>query len=128
MTLFVGGIFGSMIGGEPSIGFAFTLVAGVCSAPFIVIFSIIMFIYLKKKPTKSELHIRTFFLHILGSCITVALLVLMVGEEIPGELFLAIFGYFVIDSLFFHAFIQMKHEQKEDAPVALNDDILDSHL
>lgn len=127
MTLFVGAIFASVIGSDVYLGFLFSVVAGFCSAPFIILFSIAMHYYIRKNPSKKELHLRTLIVHIVGSCLTVAVLIFMLGE-FPGELFLAIVGYFLIDSLFFHAFIQAKYEENQSVPFSENEDILDSPI
>lgn len=128
MTLFIGALFGSVISGEVNLGFAFSVVAAVCSTPFIILFSILMHHYIKRNPSKRELHVRTLFLHILGSCFTITALAVIIGEHFPMELLLATFGYFVIDSLFFHAFNQIKHEETQKKFAAVNDDILDSPI
>lgn len=108
-------------------GALFAVVSAVLSAPFIIIFSILMSLYLKKKPSTSDLHVRTFALHAAGSFLTVLVLVLLNGG-FPFELYAAICGYFVIDSLFFHTFIQLRNEEGSSEKVDTDNDILDSPL
>jgi len=124
MTLFVGLIVAAGFGGELSIGFAFTAVAGVLSAPFIIIFCVVMYIYLRKKPSRTKLHSMTFLLHSVGSILTV-LAITMYEPGLPPELFLAIFGYFAVDSAFFHYFVHSKHPESQLAMANETSDLLD---
>ncbi len=127
ITLVAGIILSAPITNEVEIAFAFAAVAAVLSAPFMAIFCIMMFIYLKKKPTKNQLHLRTFLLHAIGSIATVFVLMLALNEILSTELYLAIFGYFVVDSICFHSFIHVRHKET-DATKRLNEDILDSPM
>ncbi|GAB5417281.1 MAG: hypothetical protein Crog4KO_28630 [Crocinitomicaceae bacterium] len=127
ITLVVGIIVGAPITNEVELSFAFAAVAAVLSAPFMAIFCIVMFIYLKKKPSKTQLHLRTLLLHAIGSILTVLLFTLATNEILPTELYLAIFGYFLIDSICFHSFIQARHTNVEEIKKS-SEDILDSPL
>lgn len=127
ITLFTGVIIGAVYSGEPQFSLGFAFVAAACSAPFIIIFCIMMFLYLKKKPSISQLHSRTFLLHFIGSVLTVGIPSVIIYDPLPIELYIAIFGYFVVDSICFHAFIHSFHKIEEGQRFVEND-ILDSQL
>lgn len=127
ITLFIGVIIGATFFGDPQLSFGFGVIAAACSAPFMLIFCILMFTFLKKKPSVSELHSRTFLLHVIGSVLTVGIPSVIINEVLPAELYLAIFGYFVVDSICFHAFIHAFHKTEENR-MLLENDILDSQL
>ncbi len=127
ISLFLGMIFSGIYTGEPMFGILYALVSLVVSAPFITIFSIVMMLYLKKQPSTRALHLRTFTLHLSGSILTVVLLTLMVNEIIPFAIYGGILAYFVVDSILFHSFIELKHPTKQPS-VKTSEDILDSPL
>lgn len=123
ITLFVGLIIAGALGG-PELGLAFTAVAAALSAPFIIIFCVVMFIYIRKKPSRTNLHLSTFGLHATGSALT-ALAISLVEPGLPIGLYLAIFGYFAIDSLLFHYFVHTKHPESQLAIAKENNELLD---
>lgn len=74
-----------------------------------------------------KVHERAFLLHLMGSVITTAVIMALVQSLLPGVFYLAIFGYFFLDSIFFHSFIQLRY--KEKLRVDNEDDgLLDSSL
>lgn len=108
-------------------GVLYALVSLVLSAPFIVIFSIVMMLYLKKQPSKRAVHLRTLTLHLSGSILTTVLLTLAIDEVLPFPIYAGILAYFIVDSILFHSFIELKHIPKQ-SPIKTREDILDSPL
>lgn len=122
LTLLTGLILGSLAG--IGVGLITTVIAGLSSLPFIILFLILQHLYLKKQPTKSQLHTRTFLLHITGAFLVFAGYFAF-GEGRNNDTFALIgvmSGYFAVDSIFFHAFIQTLYE---DAKIAVHPDVLD---
>ena len=123
-TLLTGLIVGVTILNDMTMALAVTGVAALLSAPFILIFCVTMYFYLNKNPSKFELHTRTFLFHLVGSVITVGILTLIFGNDIPWELYLMVFGYFAVDTMLFHAFVHIKHTPID--LMAMSEDILDA--
>jgi hypothetical protein len=112
-------------------GLLVTIVAAAISAPFIIVFCLLIhFWVLKKVRSKSEIHALVFLLHALGSILVFFGIVLFADDTANdmGVILIGItFGYFALDSLFFHSFIQKKavnvgYEQTTDA------DLLDQKI
>lgn len=121
-TLLVGLLVGCII--DVSVGLITTVLAALSSLPFILLFLLLQYFYLKKLPSKSQLHARTFLMHFIGSVLV--FLGFIVAERHLGDDAFALLGvmlaYFVVDSIFFHAFIQTKHH---DAPQKIHPEVLD---
>jgi len=120
-------IFSGLYTSEPMFGIFYGLISLMASAPFILIFSIVMMFYLNKQPSTKALHLRTFVLHASGSILTVVILTLVTNEILPFPIYAGILAYFIIDCILFHTFIELKHIPKQ-APEKVKEDILDSPL
>jgi len=127
ITLFIGLLLGILFFADFRMPLIFTTIAAIVSAPFIAIFCLMMFVYLKTQPSTSQLHLRTFAVHLVGTMLTAAILTLIYGQPLPGLLYLAIFAYFIIDSILFHIYISAKHEISQEKTIDSND-ILDHPL
>lgn len=108
LTVILGSILPAFIGDEFEFILLFMAVAAIFSAPFLIIFLIIIHYELKKKPSRKALHRYVFLIHFIGSIATV--LVLMVSFSYDVQNNFALFaglvgGYFLIDSLLFHTII-----------------------
>ena len=106
LTLLVGLLVGSFAG--IGIGLITTVIAGLSSLPFLVLFLLLQRAYLKTSPTKSQLHTRTFLMHFIGAFLVFSGYVVF-GVDLNDEalpLLGVMLGYFAVDSIFFHAFIQ----------------------
>ncbi len=123
-------VFGSLISGAsdtPKMSLAVSAVALMCSAPFIVVFCIVMHFFVLRKPrSKSQIHLLTFLLHAFGSLL-VFIIMLYFSSELGFFLVALIAGYFAIDSFYFHLFIHRKanpvnYEKTPDA------DLLDQQI
>lgn len=119
-------------GGEVGLmGILVTIIAAAVSSPFIIVFCLLIhFWVLKKDRSKGEIHGLVFLLHALGS-IMVFFGIVLFAEDVSNELGFYLIamtiGYFVLDSIFFHSFIQKKaakvgYEQTPDA------DLLDQQI
>lgn len=126
LTLFVGAVIAAFVGQDVQVAILCTLIAGVCSAPFILIFCIVMHHHLKKDPTTKSLHLTTFAYHIIGSLLTGGVMIAMAGGDVEIALVAVVFCYFVIDSVFFHGAIARYHRKEESKVSEL--DILDQTL
>lgn len=127
VTLFIGLVIVTAISGEARFGMAFTLIAGGLSLPFILIFWSVMYGIIKKKPTRNDLHKWTFFLHVAGSLFTYIALIIF-DTEFAFPLAGIMAGYFALDSILFHVFIQLKHPvriEKISSPEILDDMLAD---
>ena len=112
LTLFVGIVFNLLLlSGNIEGAFGNTLGAALFSLPFIILFCVGMWGFLRTKPDRITLHLITFMLHVLGTFITWSLLTAIFGDMLPYEFDILIGSYFVIDSVFFHVFIQLKSEK-----------------
>lgn len=123
LTLIVGAVIAAFVGQSVQMALLCTLIAGVCSAPFILIFCIVMHHYLKKNPTSRRLHFITFSYHFIGSILTGVVMILIAGGEVEMVLVGVVFCYFLIDTAFFHGAIARLHKHEEDKTSEL--DILD---
>lgn len=84
---------------------------------------------LKRNPGKLKMHVLTLMWHLLGAiCVLIGLYVfknketLQMGEGLIGLMAI----YFVVDSLFFHLFIWMKHKPNQALSREESEELLDS--
>lgn len=121
-----------MNGGSESFLFSI-LTAGIAlviSAPFIVVFCLIVhFSILKKERTRAQIHGLVFMWHVIGSILVYMGLIVFANTEMRGEgagfVFLIMLGYFIVDSIYFMLFIN-KHTKTITASEIFNEDLLDS--
>jgi len=125
-TGFIVGIIISVIFGSASeaieISAAVNGVAMAASAPFIILFCIIVhFSVLKKKRTKDEIHLRVFIIHLIGSILVFIGILFFLEDnrdEIGFYIMALMAGYFTVDSVYFHLSINRKavNESYENTP------------
>lgn len=125
-------LFMILIGeGVESLFFALltALIALLISAPFIVVFCLIIhFAILKKERTRYKIHSLVFMWHAIGSLLVFIGLVIFANSEIKngaGMVVLIMLGYFVIDSIYFAVFIN-RNTRTVVATEIFNKDLLDS--
>ncbi|PWL31564.1 MAG: hypothetical protein DCO96_05015 [Fluviicola sp. XM-24bin1] len=125
LTLVVGMVFNIvLLEGNTEDAFAYTVLAAIFSLPFILLFSGVMWGFLRSKPEKMTVHLITFMLHLLGAVLTFSALMVVFGDLLPDEFETLIAMYFLVDSIFFHLFIYLKH----DRTVVIENNILDDQL
>ena len=125
LTLFIGLAIVTVVTGEIRFGLLFTLIAGLCSLPFILIFWGVMYTLIKKNPTRTELHQWTLAIHAGGSLLTF-LVIILFENNFLFPLMAIMFGYFVIDSGLFHFIIHQRHPVGTEK--VESDEILDDAL
>lgn len=138
LCLLTGLLIGAIIGigsstGADGMGISL-LVNGIAmflSAPFIILFSLaIHFIVLRKPRTRLNIHLIVFAMHVIGSLLVFGALLFFANSEVQGnsgELILLMGGYFTIDSIYFHLFIQKKANQQVTEDYQ-SEDLLDVQL
>lgn len=117
-------------GGSEAIFFALltALIAAIISAPFIVLFCIIIhFNVLKKDRTRKQIHMFVFMWHSIGTVSVYLGLLVFANREMQngaGEILLIMLGYFTVDSIYFSIFIN-RNTRRTIATEIYNEELLD---
>ena len=102
--------------------------AAISSAPFIIVFAIIMHQVAKKAPAPFKVHLLALMWHILGSiCVLVGLYVFKNSEtlRLGSDLIYLMLFYFAADSLLFHLAIWKFHNPNYKQLKPNRDELLD---
>ncbi|SFT85328.1 hypothetical protein SAMN05216474_2711 [Lishizhenia tianjinensis] len=104
-------------------GLIAAVVALITSLPFIIIFLALMYYRLQKENSKMGLHLFTFVIHTAGAFLTIlAFYIFGSSASEFSRISLLIVGYYVLDSIYFHALIQVRFKAAYDVEI----DTLDS--